>query len=93
MVYEIEVEVRQSNGKIVEDKNNNPIMFTIETGSIDNYISDDVVNRFERLKTKLFPILKDEYVFTLDFYTPNEISGTYINLASYYSSEDRLVFH
>jgi hypothetical protein len=87
--YKVNIEVRDSEGKIILDDNGNKV----------THISYDVEMLTSNMEFNLRHLAKSLKAFmpdrqiNIEVYIHNSISRTYMNMFSFYVSEDRFVKH
>jgi len=88
--YEIEVRIRKSSGMIPRDSDGNNIPSIKFTKTINPLFLDTMLKRI----FKDFQAITPEGAYIdIEAYLPNSISGTWMNMASFYGSNQRFVKH
>lgn len=88
-IYKIDIEVRDSEGKIIVDENCNKYLS----------LSYDILMRTSDMELKLQHLANTLKTFmpnrqiNIEVYVKNTISGTYMNMFSFYVNENRFVKH
>jgi hypothetical protein len=87
--YNIEVEVRDENGKaILDDKGNKQLSIQFEL----SFTRDKAEHNLRHLAKSLVAWMPKNEI-NISASVPNEISGTYMTMFSLYVKEDRFVEH
>ena len=87
--YKINIEVRDSEGKIILDDNGNKVTHI----SYDTeMLTSNMEFNLRHLAKSLKAFMPDRQI-NIEVYVHNTISGTYMNMFSFYVSEDRFVKH
>lgn len=87
--YKINIEVRDSEGKIILDDNGNKVTHI----SYDTeMLTSNMEFNLRHLAKSLKAFMPDRQI-NIEVYVHNFISGTYMNMFSFYVSEDRFVKH
>jgi hypothetical protein len=90
--YFIEVDVVQQ-GKTVKT-NGIPAHIQVEDGTVYmDRLKKFAETRLRSQALKLEQVVKQGLAIDLTFYVSNEIAGTWSQFASFYNSEQRLIFH
>ena len=87
--YKINIEVRDSNGAMILNEDGNKIdniSYNVEM------LTENMEFNLRRLSRTLKAIMPDRLI-NIEVYVHNTISGTYMNMFSFYVSEDRFVKH
>jgi multidrug efflux pump subunit AcrB len=88
-IYNIEVEVRDENGKaILDDKGNKQLSVQFEL----SFTRDKAEHNLRQLVKSLKAWMPNNEI-NISASVFNEISGTYMNMFSLYVNEDRFVSH
>jgi hypothetical protein len=87
--YKVNIEVRDSNGAMIINEDGN---------KIDNisYNTEMLTSNMElnlRLLSRTLKAMMPDRLINIEVYVHNTISGTYMNMFSFYVSEDRFVQH
>jgi hypothetical protein len=87
--YKVNIEVRDSNGAMIINEDGN---------KIDNisYNTEMLTSNIElnlRLLSRTLKAMMPDRLINIEVYVHNTISGTYMNMFSFYVSEDRFVQH
>jgi len=87
--YKINIEVRDSNRAMILNEDGN---------KIDNisYNTEMLTNNMEfnlRYLSRTLKAMMPDRLINIEVYVHNKISGTYMNMFSFYVSEDRFVKH
>jgi hypothetical protein len=88
-IYKIDIEVRDSEGKIIRDENSNKYL------SLSYNIlmrTSDMELKLQHLANTLKVFMSDRQI-NIEVYVKNTISGTYMNMFSFYVNENRFVKH
>jgi hypothetical protein len=87
--YKINIEVRDSEGKIILDENDNKCLsLSYET----EMLTSNMEFNLHQLANTLKAFMPDRQI-NIEVYVHNTISGTYMNMFSFYVSEDRFIKH
>jgi hypothetical protein len=87
--YNINIKVRDSEGKIILDENDNKCLsLSYET----EMLTSNMEFNLRQLANTLKAFMPDRQI-NIGVYVHNTISGTYMNMFSFYVSEDRFVKH
>jgi len=87
--YKINIEVRDSEGKIILDDNGNKVThITYDT----KMLTSNMEFNLRQLANTLKAFMPDRQI-NIEVYVHNSISGTYMNMFSFYVNEDRFVKH
>jgi hypothetical protein len=90
--YFIEADITQ-NGKIVKTYGI-PAHIQLEDGAVyQDRLKNFAETRLRNQALKLEQVIKQGLAIDLTFYVSNEIAGTWSQFASFYQSEQRLIFH
>jgi hypothetical protein len=90
--YFIEVDIIQQ-GKTVKT-NGIPAHIQVEDGTVYvDRLKTFAETRLRNQALKLEQVIKQGLALDLTFYVSNEIAGTWSHFASFYQSEQRLIFH
>jgi hypothetical protein len=88
--YQVEIQIRKSSGMIPMDSDGNKVPSIKMEKTINPLFLDTMLKRLH----KDFQAITPEGAFiNIEVYLPNSISGTWMNMASYYGSEERFVTH
>lgn len=85
--YSILIEVRDSNGKLIQDENGNKITGLKTELTCSNVILERELTAIGETLSALMPDRK----ITVEASLPNSISGTWMSMAEYRSSEKRFI--
>ena len=87
--YKINIEVRDSEGKIILDENGNKCLsLSYET----EMLTSNMELNLRHLANTLKAFMPNRRI-NIEVYVHNTISATYMNMFSFYTSEDRFVQH
>ena len=88
--YHVEIQIRKSSGMIPMDSDGNKVPSIKMEKTINPLFLDRMLKRLH----KDFQAITPEGAFiNIEVYLPNSISGTWMNMASYYGQEGRFVKH
>jgi len=88
--YQVEVQIRDSWGDIFTDSDGNKVTSIKLEKTINPLFLDTML---KRLYKDFQAITPEGSRINIEVYLPNTISGTWMNMASYYGSEKRFVKH
>jgi len=90
--YFIEADIMQQ-GQTVKT-NGIPAHIQLEDGAVyQDRLKNFAETRLRSQALKLEQVIKQRLAIDLTFYVSNEIAGTWSQFASFYNSEQRLIFH
>jgi hypothetical protein len=87
--YKIDIEVRDSEGKIIQDKNGNKYL-SLSYNIL--MLTSDMELNLQHLANTLKVFMPDRQI-NIEVYVKNTISKTYMNMFSFYVNENRFVKH
>ncbi len=88
--YQVEIQIRKKGGLMPTDSDGNNVPSIKLEKSIDPLFLDTML---KRLYKDFQAITPEGSRINIEVYLPNSISGTWMNMASYYGEEDRFVKH
>ena len=88
--YQVEIQIRKSSGMIPTDTDGNKVTSIKMEKTINPLFLDTMLKRIYKDFEAITP---DGAFINIEAYLPNSISGTWMNMASYYGSEKRFVTH
>jgi hypothetical protein len=87
--YKVSIEVRDSNGKMILNELGNKV----DNISYDvEMLTSNMESNLTRLAKNLKAFMPDRKI-NIEVYVHNKISGTYMNMFSYYVGENKFVKH
>lgn len=87
--YRISIEVRDSEGKIIVDNEGlKQVSFSYDV----EMLTSNMESNLKRLAKTLKTFMPDRKI-NIEVYVKNSISGTYMNMFSFYVDENRFVKH
>jgi hypothetical protein len=87
--YHVSIEVRDSNGKMILNELGNKV----DNISYDvEMLTSNMESNLTRLARNLKALMLDRKI-NIEVYVHNTISGTYMNMFSYYVDENKFVKH
>ena len=89
--YQVEIQIRKKGGLIPMDSDGNKVP-SIKMEKSANTLSD-LESILKRLHKDFEAITPERAFINIEVYSPNHISGTWMNMASYYGNEERFVTH
>lgn len=90
--YFLEADVMEQ-GKTIK-KNGIPAHLQLEQGKVyQDRLKSFAETRLKHQAQKLEQVIKQGLAIDLTFYVSNEVAGTWSQFASFYNSEQRLIFH
>lgn len=88
--YHVEVNIRNEYGYIPKDEFGNPVPSIKFEKTVNPLFLDTML---KRLYKDFKAIVPKEHDINIEVYLSNAMSGTWMNMASYYGSEERFVTH
>ena len=88
--YQVEVRIRKKGGLIPKDSDGNNVPHIRLERTINPLFLDTMLKRIYKDFQAITPECSD---IDIEVYLPNSISDTWMNMASYYGSEERFVTH
>jgi len=88
--YQVEVRIRDSWGDIFTDSDGNNVPHIRLERTINPLFLETMVKRIHK---DFEAITSEGSDINIEVYLPNSISNTWMNMASYYGSEERFVTH
>ena len=88
--YHVEVNIRNEYGYIPKDEFGNPVPSIKFEKTVNPLFLDTMLKRIYK---DFEAITSEGSDINIEAYLPNSISNTWMNMASYYGSEERFVKH